>query len=64
MGSDNITIDGQSSTFNTDGQTYSVNINGVVGYPGLFQNGTSSTNGKNNIIIQNQVLLSYHYHSD
>ncbi len=55
MGSDNITI---------DGQTYSVNINGVAGYPGLFQNGASSTNGKNNIIIQNQVLLSYHYHSD
>ena len=40
----NITIDGQNSI---------VEISGVTGYPGLVQNGDSSTNGKNNIIIKN-----------
>jgi hypothetical protein len=44
MGSDNITIDGQNNI---------VEINGASGYPGLVQNGASSTNGKNNIIIKN-----------
>jgi len=44
MGSSNITIDGQNNI---------VEINGVTGYPGLVQNGASSTNGYNNIKIKN-----------
>ena len=36
-----------------DGQNNTVNVNNVSNYPGLVQNGTDSSNGKNNIIIKN-----------
>ena len=44
MGTSNITIDGQNNI---------VEINNIVGYNGLVQNGTSELNGMNNIIIKN-----------
>jgi len=43
----NVTIDGQNN---------SVTINGITNYPGLVQNGTSTTNGFNNIVVQNITI--------
>ena len=49
MGSQNITIDGQNNT---------VNVSNVSNYPGLVQNGTSGSDGQDNIIIQNLGITS------
>jgi hypothetical protein len=43
MGNDNITVNGDNHT---------VTIDGISNYPGLIQNGTSSSDGKNNITIE------------
>ena len=49
FGSNNITINGNNKI---------VNINGIGSYPGLFQNGTSSTNGFTNIIIRDLGVVT------
>jgi hypothetical protein len=49
IGSNNIIIDGQN-------KKVIINITWDYEYPGLIQNGTDSTNGKNNIIIKNLGL--------
>jgi hypothetical protein len=43
----NVTIDGQSNL---------VTLNSITNYPGLVQNGTSTTNGFNNIVVQNITI--------
>jgi len=49
VGSPYITIDGCGNT---------VDVSGVVNYPGLVQNGTSTTNGKSNTTIKNLGVRS------
>ena len=49
IGSDYITIDGQNNT---------VTINDVPDYPGLIQNGTITSNGYCNVIVENIGILS------
>jgi len=41
-----------------DGQGFIITINNVTDYPGLIQNGTSSSNGETNITIQNIGLTT------
>jgi hypothetical protein len=48
-GSDNIIFDGQNNSFR---------FNKISSYSGLFRNGTSSSNGKNNITIQNIITTT------
>jgi hypothetical protein len=48
-----------SNNVNIDGGNYTITIGNVSAYPGLVQNGTSSTNGFNNLSISNiNVSLS------
>ena len=53
-GSDNIQFG--SNTLNTDGTRTTIAIDGVTDYPGLIQNGTSSSNGFNNISVYNIIV--------
>ena len=41
-----------------DGQGFNVTIDTITNYPGLIQNGTSSSNGETNITIQNIGVLT------
>jgi hypothetical protein len=45
-----------SESLNADGTRPTITIDGVTNYPGLIQNGSSSSNGQNNIHIFNLVI--------
>ena len=55
-GSDNIQFG--SKSLNPDGSRSVITIDGVNNYPGLIQNGTSGTNGYNNIYVYNLKVIA------